>query len=575
MHEVLRNWDLVYQIFEWLEDDREALLAGALTCHTFRKPAQDILWRYIDQSLAPLLALLPVHKPSGYDDWRLEETVQPLHLERVTHLARQVRALSPYRSHKAKSFDPSVLMSFLIALPPPEVPTLFRNLRELHLAFDTYRGPTPGIFQLAYSANLKAVRFYCSGSFYVSEYGMREIAFFIRRLQSDLIACQIQRFEIIFQSDQGVFDAIPSFTNLRSLELYGNKSVVFRYTHLVCLSMLRDLSKLVIGAHYFDNGSVNQGWTASMPGSVQFKWDPFRMLRDLTVVCPLAAFIDMLSTPFSHFPNLSRLKLCISLEQHHGVFNIIGLISARSWALLFSTLSTAATALKRVEIRAQELSWTRWEDANLDKGVFLGVGFEENGLGMDLCQMSPSRLEEFVVGFPLFRVLELNDFKAMGQAWGSSLTTLHLPIVGIPEDDATAPQTGMSWIGYRSAPMRVEMLPSIAAYFPNLKSLQIDIDVDALPNDLPPLRGDYEPVHGLERLEMRLRYWRRGKKKVETVAMYVYTAFPALQVFSPMMGRDCGKCDVALQKAYRALVEGGTNTSCSEAGTPASVSTSS
>ncbi|KAF9051904.1 hypothetical protein BJ165DRAFT_1401356 [Panaeolus papilionaceus] len=55
---VLGNLYLLTEIFEFLQDTPPALCAAALTCRAFRKPAQDVVWRWMDFDLLPVIQLI-------------------------------------------------------------------------------------------------------------------------------------------------------------------------------------------------------------------------------------------------------------------------------------------------------------------------------------------------------------------------------------------------------------------------------------------------------------------------------------------------------------------------------------
>jgi len=73
--DLLSNSDVLAYLFAFLEPDgivdrerlveaRKDLLSASLVCSSFRDPALDCLWRFLD-SLVPLLRLLPGIKQNG------------------------------------------------------------------------------------------------------------------------------------------------------------------------------------------------------------------------------------------------------------------------------------------------------------------------------------------------------------------------------------------------------------------------------------------------------------------------------------------------------------------------------
>jgi hypothetical protein len=60
MHPGLQIIEIVRAILWWLENDKQALTALALTCQKFNDPASDLLWHLLP-SLAPLVRCLPGH----------------------------------------------------------------------------------------------------------------------------------------------------------------------------------------------------------------------------------------------------------------------------------------------------------------------------------------------------------------------------------------------------------------------------------------------------------------------------------------------------------------------------------
>ncbi|PPQ72625.1 hypothetical protein CVT24_005116, partial [Panaeolus cyanescens] len=507
MHEVLQIPHLVAEIFQWLEDDRLTCYAGTLVCRSFTNEAQRILFRSIDKNMKPLMKLLPLVRKGRAEDpyrdvWHLTGPLRESDLKKFIKLASDVRKISSDRVDQDIKIEPNVYLDLLMQLPPSHSQPLFSNLRELDMKVKILTSePIHVMLALAGSAPLlEVVRLMHADNdnLRVSRAMVPDwtsvFSDFIRRLQTNSTrALRMRHLEVYPDMiDELAYDAIPtSFLNLRSLALYNSPQVVCSYDYLRKISKLRYLSKLSLGTVWFHMRSSLE------PPSRASSEIPFPHLDELSLSCPLGRAIDILS--ISSFPKVRRLEYYCVMEDDNAHPRVV-INGAEEWSTFFDVLRSAAPSLKSVSLYACTFRSTGvWRDTQLHAGLFPCVEFGDGTHGVGEKLRALQGLEALNIGFPLFRLLTLDDYLNMSVSWKESMTVLRIHVAGVPRevlgDQATcnfvninannintanaAPYISTGSALAPSGVMWLDELSRIAGYFPNLKTLEVDVDVQS------------------------------------------------------------------------------------------------
>ncbi|KAG6370631.1 hypothetical protein JVT61DRAFT_11259 [Boletus reticuloceps] len=129
MHRALEIQEILLNIFEWERRDTSTLASLARTCHVFKEPALDLLWREL-RNLSPLARCLPdaSHRLPGENTYAFSRPLAQTELDLLYRYTRRIRSIRDFHY----GLDLESVMTFL---NPPTTRPLFPNLRTLHCAY--------------------------------------------------------------------------------------------------------------------------------------------------------------------------------------------------------------------------------------------------------------------------------------------------------------------------------------------------------------------------------------------------------------------------------------------------------
>ncbi|PPQ70035.1 hypothetical protein CVT24_003802 [Panaeolus cyanescens] len=488
MQTVLQNDFMLSEIMQFLELDRSAGYAAALTCRAFRNPAQNVLWRHL-ATVFPLLKLLSNLKPRKEADsndivWFLEDQITSQDVERLKVFGTRVRSISSKWFRKEipsqEQIDDSVFVAVASAL---QSHSLVPNLRSLNMLLGRKKGCHPSaVLQLLYSPYIQDI-YLRSGdgpnltleSFLPAD----DIAVYLKVL-SRLHARSLRTLDLYdFPSELNVLESIPFLQGLSTLRLANQEQVVLEQSAITALAQLPHLDSLKLEVHHII-------WNGSSRDIV-----PFNTLIRLEVSCQFMDVVELFSR--FKFPSLQKLQHQLILRQQPHAhlypwdryFNAVG----SSTASPFCDLSVERW------LRGQE-ERRRWKEFRMN---YEGVVFDY--IKQSLLTLK-HRLRRLWVSFPLVSSLSIENLEEIASMW-PNMQELSIRAVS-------------------PVILNTSSLRLIALKFPHLQALFLDIDCTLIAS---PRKGS---SHRLHSLFLQLSNWGGTEMEVHELVMLVDSLFPHL-----------------------------------------------
>ncbi|KAF9051888.1 hypothetical protein BJ165DRAFT_1401339 [Panaeolus papilionaceus] len=400
---VLGNPYLLTEIFEVLQDTPPALCAAALTCRAFRKPAQDVVWRWMDFDLLPVIRLIGnvVFVPSGLDVgvgcWCLNGPITPSDISKITHLGTRVRHITNFHSHPLGTITLSTYVALAAALPSP---LLFPNLRTLHLEL---RPPFfTIIMHLLQSSRLVSVEI--PGPCALIDGLVPLICDISTFVQNIAPSDTLKRLNLATSPNPETLATIPKFRNLRSLQLNMSMGSTVPHAFLHEISQLESLEELNFDGASF--GFTLQQRNAGLEFPVLTKFLVSSSLEDLTHLFSFAKFPVLYDLTF-------EFLLPQEFPQSHNY----------DWAQFLDALYSATSTDHFKELYVlpcPDIPYNARRLVEAFTNSYAGVLFD--AIASSLLQF---KLTYLSLNFPFFDTYSKDDLKRLMQAF-PGLTTLDL-----------------------------------------------------------------------------------------------------------------------------------------------------